>query len=123
VNVNARDEIGKTPLHVAAAVGNKGAVELLLAKGADANAKDQLGKTPLHWAAAGGQKEVAELLIAKGADILFEYNHYPNKNFYLKGYNMIPERVYDAGLCRGRFDGGATTARFGSLFAAAYTPR
>ena len=32
-------------------------------------------------------------------------------------------KAYDAGLCRSRFDGGATTARFGSLFAAAYTPR
>ena len=32
-------------------------------------------------------------------------------------------KAFDAGLCRSRFDGGATTARFGSLFAAAYTPR
>jgi hypothetical protein len=68
-DVNAKDENGQTPLHIAICGGQREEVELLIAKGADINAKDNSGQTPLHYAAVLGQKEVVELLIAKGADI------------------------------------------------------
>jgi len=68
VDVNAKDNIGFTPLHYAAQSGRKEIVELLIAKGADVNAKNGIGWTPLLFAATWGHKEVAELLIAKGAD-------------------------------------------------------
>ena len=65
-DLNAKEEDGETPLHVAALRAPKETVELLLAKGADVNAKDETGVTPLHWTET---EEIAELLIANGADV------------------------------------------------------
>jgi len=66
-DVNAKNEGGDTPLHLA---GNKEVVELLIEKGADVNAKDSVVETtPLFSATARGSKEIAELLIAEGADV------------------------------------------------------
>jgi ankyrin repeat protein len=66
VDVNAKDEFGRTPLHYAA---TKEIAELLIAKGADVNAKDMPGFTPLHRAARFSRYEIAKLLISKGADV------------------------------------------------------
>ena len=69
-DVNARAGEGETPLNLAALMGHKEIVGLLIAKGADVNAKDyKYGITPLLNAAMGGHKETAELLIAEGADV------------------------------------------------------
>jgi ankyrin repeat protein len=59
----------ETPLHKAAAAGDKALVARLLDEGAAVNVTDKYGATPLHYAAAQGEKEVAELLLARGADI------------------------------------------------------
>jgi hypothetical protein len=67
--VFSKDDIGATPLHYAAAYGQKDVAELLLASKADANAKDNNGWTPLHHAAYQGQKEVADLLVVNQADV------------------------------------------------------
>ena len=58
-DVNAKDDQGNTPLHLA---GHKQIIELLVTAGADVNAK-------LHSAASEGDKEIVELLIANGADV------------------------------------------------------
>ena len=57
-----------TPLHDAAASGNRQAVELLLAKGAFVDAMDNQdgGRTPLFWADKG---DIAELLLSRGANV------------------------------------------------------
>ncbi|HIM17462.1 MAG TPA: ankyrin repeat domain-containing protein, partial [Dehalococcoidia bacterium] len=60
VDVNAKDNEGRTPLHYAAKYATKQVVELLIPNGADVNAKDEDGWTPLHFAAT---KEIVELLI------------------------------------------------------------
>jgi len=68
-SVNARDEHGLAPLHLATAYGHGGVVKLLLASGAEVNARDEDGGTPLHHAASHGLVAVADLLLAKGAAV------------------------------------------------------
>ena len=60
-DVNARDNDGSTPLHIAAQYNPSPAVlEVLLKAGADVNAKDAYGRTPLQ---ASGGKENRDLLL------------------------------------------------------------
>ena len=69
VDVNARNETGYTPLHLAARQGTAEVVQLLITAGADVNTRSEDGTTPLHWAAWQGTAEVVQLLIAAGADV------------------------------------------------------
>ena len=69
VDVDAKDNDGRTPLHYAAKYATKEVVELLIPNGADVNAKDRFGFTPLREAAWYGHKEIAELLLDKGTDV------------------------------------------------------
>ena len=78
-DVEARDEIGWTPLHWAARLSayydifNEGRssaiIESLLYHGADIEARNDYGRTPLHVVAEHGTYSVAELLLDHGADI------------------------------------------------------
>jgi len=68
-DVNARDNKGWTPLHLAAQKGHADVAELLIKNGADVNAKNNYGWTPLYAAAQEGHADVAELLIRHGADV------------------------------------------------------
>ena len=63
-DVNAKDEMGETPLHLAAQFGRKEIAELLIAEGADVNAKGDFGRTPLDTVE---DKEMADLLRKHGA--------------------------------------------------------
>ena len=49
------DEIGNTPLHVAARDGNQGAVGMLLKLKVQTNILNKHGKAPIHLAAKSGQ--------------------------------------------------------------------
>ncbi|MHC4501292.1 MAG: ankyrin repeat domain-containing protein [Planctomycetota bacterium] len=69
VNVNAQNEDGETPLHIAAILGRTKAGELLIDNGADIHARTNAGRTPLHTACSSGEVAVAKLLVEKGADI------------------------------------------------------
>jgi ankyrin repeat protein len=68
-DVNGRDMLGETPLHLAAVRGYKETSSLLIGKGADVNAGDKRGLTPLHAAAWMGHKEIVTMLISEGADV------------------------------------------------------
>lgn len=66
--INARSELGSTPLHVAATNPSPDVARLLLSKGAEVDARDNNGATPLHLAAYAGKPETVKLLLASGAD-------------------------------------------------------
>ena len=68
-DINAKDNLGGTPLFWAALEGNEEVAELLIRQGADVNAAGPKGWTALHWAVAMAQKKSVELLIGEGADV------------------------------------------------------
>lgn len=68
VDVNARDEFGKTPLLAAVSGKQAQIVRLLLTHGADPNMVDFTGATPLHAAAAVGHWQIAFSLINANAN-------------------------------------------------------
>jgi len=67
VNVNDKDAEGKTPLHYAAAYGNKELVQFLIDQGADVKAKDSRGRTPMSVASQMGNTLAEEVLDRAGA--------------------------------------------------------
>ena len=66
--VEAADDIGATPLHLAAHEGDDTAVARLLGAGAGVDTTTRYGVTPLVLACAGGHAAVVEALLAAGAD-------------------------------------------------------
>jgi hypothetical protein len=67
VDVDARDESGRTALMLATLSGQARAVDVLLAHGADPNAADAQGITPLQAAIAGDRPAIAAALRRAGA--------------------------------------------------------
>jgi ankyrin repeat protein len=75
-NIDARDEVGNTPLILAASHGATQVVKVLLEKGANMEAADNYGNTPLDGAACNcaiatmpSTYEIMELLVEKGANV------------------------------------------------------
>jgi uncharacterized protein len=68
VDVKARDDVGRTPLHWAAANGTSANITALLKRGAKVNVRNLDGGTPLTFAASGDTAIVITLLDA-GADV------------------------------------------------------
>eukprot|EP00913_Durusdinium_trenchii_P020569 g19319.t2 len=63
---NCQDADGHPAIMVAAAVGSRDILEMLLQAGADSTAVDELLETALHAAAEAGQLECAEVLLENG---------------------------------------------------------
>ncbi|MCH8119291.1 MAG: ankyrin repeat domain-containing protein [Planctomycetes bacterium] len=68
-DVNEKNRMNWTPLHMAVQYSKQEVIELLIAEGADVNAKNNRGLTPLMASIYIGQKDVVELLITNGADV------------------------------------------------------
>jgi len=68
-NIDAKDPLGRTPLHYAVGAQRLEAVQLLLALGADPDVRDsESGVTPLHWAVGSGDLAIIKLLAEKMQD-------------------------------------------------------
>ena len=76
VDLEAKDDDGRTPLHLAAFYNeNPAVIEALLAAGADVKAQDKYKRTPLHRAAQFNENPaVIEALLNAGADPKTENN-------------------------------------------------
>ncbi|MGI5172599.1 ankyrin repeat domain-containing protein [Treponema sp. OMZ 840] len=69
-NINSRDSIGNTPLHIA--VFKKASPEqtrFLLENGAEINARNRNGDSPLYMAVQQNNRFIGEMLLAQGADV------------------------------------------------------
>ena len=66
MDVNARDDNGWNPLHLAAENGHKEIAELLIDKGANVNAKAINGGTPLDCAKVERKQQVADFIYKQG---------------------------------------------------------
>jgi ankyrin repeat protein len=67
LDIDERDEIGRTALSIAAEIGDIEAVQRLLKKGAGLEVADEDGYTPLLWAASNGHEATVRLLLGAGA--------------------------------------------------------
>ncbi|XP_060584216.1 LOW QUALITY PROTEIN: ankyrin repeat domain-containing protein 27-like [Ruditapes philippinarum] len=65
----ARDDMGRTALHLAAFNGQGSLIDILCKHGCLTDATDYLGCTPLHLAAQKGHQNIILLLVHFGADI------------------------------------------------------
>ena len=72
-NVHAKEQGGRSALHVACAYRWQDGVAFLLARGVDPNAKDDSGNTPLHQIGlmnlVAAQDDILRLMVDAGADI------------------------------------------------------
>ncbi|CAM9968074.1 unnamed protein product [Scytosiphon promiscuus] len=65
--IEAQDNTGMRPLHVAAVTGSVRVVEALLRAGASIDSRDKNGRTPLLYAAQANEAGVVEILLKAGA--------------------------------------------------------
>ncbi|EAX98225.1 hypothetical protein TVAG_010000 [Trichomonas vaginalis G3] len=69
VNINSRDQLGRTALHIATLYNNIESLELLISKGIDINGKDEFGRTAVYFAAENNLVDILKVLFSHGADI------------------------------------------------------
>nr|CAD7426863.1 unnamed protein product [Timema monikensis] len=69
VSVNCQDDIGSTPLHIAAAYGRVELVDALVREGAEIDRPNNFGWTPIMQAARNGQSTVAIKLMNNGVNV------------------------------------------------------
>ena len=74
IDINARDNVGLTPLHWACYNGHIETAKTLLDHGAKVNVKNDCGQTSLHFASRYGYTETAKILLDHGAKVNVKNN-------------------------------------------------
>ena len=99
VNVNSKDEQGKTALHYACQKGQFEIVKILINRGADINIQTISKKTPLHLATKKGKFEIVKFLLSKGAlvNAKTKFGTQPLHMAAENGYCEIAETLIDHG--------------------------
>ncbi|MDX1916527.1 MAG: ankyrin repeat domain-containing protein [Rickettsiaceae bacterium] len=69
VNIEQKDCIGDTALHLSCRIGNTDIVNLLLYSGANINSSNVNGRTPIFEACSEGHQEIVNILIKHNVDI------------------------------------------------------
>ena len=67
--INAKNDDGRNPFHLASYCGRTDIVKLLLERGYDADATSGAGSTPLHYASYRGHKDIVQLLLEHGVNV------------------------------------------------------
>ena len=98
-DINAKNNNGNTPLHIASYNGYLPIVEYLVNNRADINTKNKNDRTPLHYASFEGHLSVVELLINKGADkdAKDECDRTPLHIASIQGYFSVVEYLVNKG--------------------------
>jgi ankyrin repeat protein len=68
-NIDAINNFGQTPLHLACENGHENVAAFLIGKGVNVDVKDNNDKTPFHLACENGHENVAAFLIGKGVNV------------------------------------------------------
>eukprot|EP00240_Pyramimonas_obovata_P005636 CAMPEP_0118932334 /NCGR_PEP_ID=MMETSP1169-20130426/9897_1 /TAXON_ID=36882 /ORGANISM="Pyramimonas obovata, Strain CCMP722" /LENGTH=326 /DNA_ID=CAMNT_0006874977 /DNA_START=52 /DNA_END=1032 /DNA_ORIENTATION=+ len=71
-DVNAQDEVGRTPLHFASAYAHVEIMNELIENGANVNLVDVKNNSPLHYGAGYGRGECVGVLLDNGADVTLQ---------------------------------------------------
>jgi Ankyrin repeats (3 copies) len=69
VDIEVRDEDGRTPLMIACAYGHEDVVKMLLELGAEVNCQDRSGGTPLIHAVVNNRTLIARMLLHFGVNV------------------------------------------------------
>ena len=73
IDINVRDNEGRTPLHHACIKGYSEIVRQLLVKQVMVNIQSNEGYSPLHCAALSGKPEIVQMLMKSGKKLLKFY--------------------------------------------------
>ena len=72
IEINAKNQDGRSPLHLACLNGFKDIAQLLVRSGGLVNFPDEEGNTPVHLAAVSGNQALVEWIVTKSPDLFLK---------------------------------------------------
>lgn len=103
-NVNAKNEKGNTPLHIAASI-SLDVSKILIENGADVNAQNIYGITPLHFSAKKKEADVTLFLLSHNVEVNIQHDkstppplHWAAKNNSWQNVKVLIEHGADVNI-------------------------